>query len=375
MFGSFRVDGAKNQLYLDFGRVGGSPEDFFENILPTENLTRGKKSDTLYSNDKLPVNLYATGLVSGGHLNILKEFYNNQKGAPYADDILMHAMQAAVVNKKGFFMFDAIKGMHRDPDGIEDKFRDWMVEKNNQAALLNQFDKLRREFPQRVTNLTNEIDSHIKSIKKDGGYKLSESNTEQWDDDTSRYPQKLNVLIGVQKYLKGESGIDKLRQVIEENSKYDKTSFFAMKKSVDRSDTGVLVDQALQLMGDKLKPELSYDKFKEKLPTKVQNLKESIELYIENVKKAGGYKLLENNTEQWKDRTSRYFHKYNVLIAARKYLNGESDINALERAITDNPKYDKGDDSRVGHLVDKVRRVIIQLLPKEEDAPSRGPKF
>lgn len=261
--------------YYAFGKAGGTVEQFFSNGNPKSQVEISSELEkgilakdkilniggVLISSESKPTYEYAMGLVAGGHIDILKKFYEHLSGARGLYDnnglknadgisvgssyevniktVFIHALRSAVVNKS-VYMFDEIKQIYPFED-VERTVRIMMSKNPNSNVLLRQFDTLMRtknEPSQEVITLLARLDDQITSCEKE-----SKANPEM-----ERYPQKVAVLTEVKKYLYGESNLDTLRKVVDDNPKYDKGRMIA------RTVTGKLLDEALTLKGDMLKP-------------------------------------------------------------------------------------------------------------------------
>ncbi len=90
--------------------------------------------------------------------------------------------------------------------------------------------------------LLDEIKAEMDKQLKDGHGALDpQSKKISWKDDTSRHPQKYNVLDAVSKYLNREITLPALKTVVDNNDKFDKTTIPGKE-----SDTKKLLVRALQ---------------------------------------------------------------------------------------------------------------------------------
>lgn len=137
-----------------------------------------------------------------------------------------------------------------EADKMEKIILDYLnaITKHTNVKILNRFDEeqdVPKNFQHKIDLLKKDIQEQIRKVKREGGY--IGAYGEGFKDDTSRYQAKFNVLNKVNEYLNNECSLDKLQNTVDLNPKYDKGG-------IGRSETGKLLDRALELKGESLEP-------------------------------------------------------------------------------------------------------------------------
>lgn len=256
--------------YAEFAKLGERGADFYEfyDLVPSGAKLKFNDVEELEDwknlvNDRAAISNYAFGLAKGGHLEKLHMFYDIST----REEDIIEAAKSGALQANNIYLYSEIGNIPSEKKPkLAKPFREQLetfFTLQLQNGVLNPVGELETKklggiALRQVVPLVEEINKQIKKIKLEGeyypaGYEPENRKFHPIDLDSLQRPadwhkpycaQKYRVLTEVKKYLLGESSIEQLQKVGQDNPLYD--------KGVGRSNTGKLLDKALKLRGGAL---------------------------------------------------------------------------------------------------------------------------